>query len=117
MDAPDLAQKGRIGGELYPAGEQAAEFLRKLVADKPVTSYVGDDVGDWAKQRKFVKVDAFLGETCLNHEMIRNGWAMAHHTGTAPWEAIAREHKRGIWRGEFVLPEKWRKGERLPGEK
>jgi hypothetical protein len=42
---------------------------------------------------------------------------MAHHTGMASWESIARENKRGIWRGEFILPEKWRKGERLPGEK
>jgi endonuclease YncB( thermonuclease family) len=42
---------------------------------------------------------------------------MAHHTSMATWEAIAREHKRGIWRGEFILPQKWRKGERLPGEK
>jgi endonuclease YncB( thermonuclease family) len=117
MDAPDLAQKGLIDGKLYPAGEEAAEFLRKLIGDKPVTSYAGADEEDWSKQKKFTKVDAFLGETCLNHEMMRNGWAMAHHTSMAPWEAIARENKRGIWRGEFILPEKWRKGERLPGEK
>jgi endonuclease YncB( thermonuclease family) len=33
------------------------------------------------------------------------------------YEALAREHKRGLWRGEFVFPERWRKGERLPAEK
>jgi endonuclease YncB( thermonuclease family) len=33
-----------------------------------------------------------------------------------PWEVIARENKRGMWRGKFVGPERWRKGERLPGE-
>ena len=116
MDAPDPAQEGRIDGKPYPAGEEAAEFLRKLIGDKPVTSYCGYDDGDWTTQKRFPKTDAFLGETCLNHEMMRSGWAMAHHTGMAPWEAIARENKRGIWRGEFILPEKWRKGERLPGE-
>jgi hypothetical protein len=42
---------------------------------------------------------------------------MAHHSGMAPWEVIARENKRGLWRGKFVFPEKWRKGERLPQEK
>jgi hypothetical protein len=49
--------------------------------------------------------------------MVRNGWAMAHHTAMASWESIARENKRGIWRGELILPADWRKGERLPGEK
>jgi hypothetical protein len=33
-----------------------------------------------------------------------------------PYEIIARENNRGLWRGEFVLPERWRQGERLPGE-
>jgi hypothetical protein len=31
-------------------------------------------------------------------------------------EIMARENKRGLWRGQFVLPSKWRKGERLAGE-
>jgi hypothetical protein len=49
--------------------------------------------------------------------MVRNGWAMAHHSGTIPYEVMARDHKRGLWRGEFVFPEEWRKGERLTQEK
>jgi hypothetical protein len=32
------------------------------------------------------------------------------------WEIIARENKRGRRRGEFVAPERWRKGEWLTGE-
>jgi hypothetical protein len=32
------------------------------------------------------------------------------------WEIIARENKRGLWRGKFTVPERWRKGERLAGE-
>ena len=31
-------------------------------------------------------------------------------------EIIARENKRGLWRGQFIAPKRWRKGERLPGE-
>ena len=48
--------------------------------------------------------------------MVRNGWAIAHHSGITAWEIIARENKRGLWRGKFIVPERWRKGERLPGE-
>jgi hypothetical protein len=32
------------------------------------------------------------------------------------WAMIAEENHRGIWRGKFIEPERWRKGERLPGE-
>ena len=57
-----------------------------------MTTYAEADDKDWTRQKKFTKVDAFLGETCLNQEMNRNGWAMAHHTGRAFWESIAREN-------------------------
>src|SRR5262249_16940838 len=37
IDAPDLEQKGLIGESFYPCGKEAAEFLRKLIGDQPVT--------------------------------------------------------------------------------
>ena len=114
MDAPDLAQQGLIEGALYPCGKEAAAFLEKLVGGRPVTCY-SDDASIDAKQTGLA--DSFVGETNLAVEMVRNGWAMAHHSGMAAWEVIARENKRGLWRGKFVFPEKWRKGERLPQEK
>jgi endonuclease YncB( thermonuclease family) len=114
MDAPDLAQQGLIEGASYPCGKEAAAFLEKLIGGRPVTCY-SDDASIDAKQIGLA--DAFVGETNLAVEMVRNGWAMAHHSGMAAWEVIARENKRGLWRGKFVFPEKWRKGERLPQEK
>jgi endonuclease YncB( thermonuclease family) len=113
MDAPDLNQKGQIGGSLYPLGKEAADFLDKLIGGKEVTCY-GENVQVEAKQYRIAS--AFVGEMNLNIELVRNGWAMAHHSGMAAWEVIARDHKRGIWRGQFIFPETWRKGERLPGE-
>jgi endonuclease YncB( thermonuclease family) len=112
MDAPELAQKGLIGDQLYPCGQEAADFLKKLIGDKPVTCYADADHDG----KRIRQADAFVGETNLNIEMVRNGWAMAHHSGMAAWEAMAREDKRGLWRGTFVFPERWRKGERLPEE-
>jgi endonuclease YncB( thermonuclease family) len=52
----------------------------------------------------------------LQLEMVRNGWAIANHSGKEPFEIFAREAKRGMWRGKFVIPKKWRMGERLPEE-
>jgi endonuclease YncB( thermonuclease family) len=114
IDAPDLEQKGLIGDVLYPCGQEAAEFIEKLIGEQAVTCYIDTErIGE----KKFKGAQAFIGETNLNAELVRNGWAMAHHSGMAPWETIARENHRGLWRGNFVFSERWRKGERLPEEK
>ena len=60
--------------------------------------------------------DCVVGETSLQIELVRNGWAVARHAAMESWQAIALEQKRGLWRGPFVAPERWRKGERLIGE-
>jgi hypothetical protein len=36
LAAPELDQKGMIDGDLYPCGKEAAEFLCKLIGDRPV---------------------------------------------------------------------------------
>jgi endonuclease YncB( thermonuclease family) len=49
--------------------------------------------------------------------MVVNGWALANHSSLHAAEIIARENKRGLWRGQFVRPDEWRAGKRLPEEK
>jgi endonuclease YncB( thermonuclease family) len=110
MDAPDLAQKALIGESFYSCGKDAAEFLKSLIGDQKVTCHVEGRRGER------VHGACFVGETCLEIELVRNGWAISHHTGMEGWEMIARENKRGLFRGKFVAPERWRKGKRLPGE-
>jgi endonuclease YncB( thermonuclease family) len=113
MQAPERTQFGRIGGKLYPCGQEAARFLRDLIGDRKVSCVAESE---HFHDGRMIIANAFVGETNLNIEMVRNGWAISHHSGMDPWEIIAREHKRGLWRGEFVVPERWLKGERLPGE-
>jgi endonuclease YncB( thermonuclease family) len=104
---PDLAQLGRIDGQFYPCGREAVDFLRGLIGDNPVMAFCEGGNQLW---------DVYIGDTNLEQAMVSNGWALAHHSSLHPAEVIAREHKRGMWRGEFVSPAEWRKGERLPGE-
>ena len=106
--APDLDQMGKIDGSLYPCGKEAAEFLRKLIGDRPVTCFLVEAQGKWF---------GYVGDTNIEHAMIINGWALAHHSGMNGAEIIARENKRGLWRGQFLDPDDWRAGKRLPGEK
>jgi hypothetical protein len=58
-----------------------------------------------------------VGDTNIEHAMIINGWALAHHSSMNGAEIIAWEYKRGLWRGQFLNPDDWRAGKRLTGEK
>jgi endonuclease YncB( thermonuclease family) len=113
MDAPELEQKGIIDGKLYSCGKEAAEYLRKLIDGRAVSCL---SPRDHVKGKTMRVASAFIGETNLNVEMVRNGWAISDHEGMDPWEIVARENKRGLWRGQFTVPGRWRNGERLPGE-
>jgi endonuclease YncB( thermonuclease family) len=113
ISAPELEQKGTIGGSFYPCGKDAAEFLRKLIGDRSVTCIARSSQ---LQGKKLSVASAFIGETSLDTEMVRNGWAVSDHEGMDPWEIIARENKRGMWRGRFIAPQRWREGDRLPGE-
>jgi endonuclease YncB( thermonuclease family) len=105
--APELEQKGLIDGSLYPCGQEAAEFLRKLIGDRPVTCLLVAEAGRWV---------GYVGDTNITHAMVLNGWALADHSSLHAAEIIARENKRGLWRGQFLDPDDWRAGKRLPGE-
>ena len=48
----------------------------------------------------------------LNKWMVRNGYAVAYKRYSKQYlndEKYAKENERGIWKGSFLRPEKWRK--------
>jgi endonuclease YncB( thermonuclease family) len=114
MDAPALEQLGLLDGKFYPAGKESAEFLRKLIGDQAATCFAS--ATDKPGPNRRLQGICYVGAVRVDHEMILGGWAVADHSLAVPTEIIARENKRGLWRGQFVAPKRWRKGERLPGE-
>ena len=52
----------------------------------------------------------------VNAWMVSQGWAVAYRkysTDYVSHETAAKAARRGVWRGEFVAPSRWRRGERL----
>lgn len=106
IHSPDLNQWAMDGEMFYPCGEEAAEFLRKLIDGRRVTVFRNGDG----------PAMAYIGSIGIEYTMVVNGWALADHSSLHASEIIARENKRGLWRGKFVVPDDWREGKRLPGE-
>lgn len=110
IDAPELDQICENNGVAYQCGRQAREALAKLVGGGGVTcdSYGHDRYGRTLARCR-------IGATQLNRAMVETGWAVAYGDYEAQ-EAQARKAGRGIWRGNFMQPQEWRRAHDGPVE-
>ena len=70
---------------------------------------------DRDRYRRIVAV-CYLGPKDLNAFMVSEGWALAYRRYSMDYvddEEAAKSERKGIWRGEFVPPWKWRNMMRL----
>ena len=114
IDAPEGQQLCLdAAGECYPCGQIATDALKeKIGGDNTVSCYLGDrDIYDRALGICFGP-----DGTDLNGWLVATGRAVAYRYYSSryiPQEAIVSAAQRGIWAGEFVVPSRWRRGERL----
>ena len=99
------------GGETWSCSEAATRTLRERIASRPVesTQRVRDRYG------RIVAVCRVDGAD-VNAWMVEQGWAVAYRkysTDYVSHETAAKAARRGVWRGDFVEPSRWRRGERL----
>lgn len=112
VDAPELGQRCLIEEKEWRCGLEAALALRKLTAFGSVTC---------ATEEKGQRVTGLchVANKELGVVLLEQGYVVALDDATPTYKSAqghAREAKLGLWRGAFVPPEKWRTGERLPGE-
>jgi endonuclease YncB( thermonuclease family) len=111
IDAPEYRQQCRNArGESYACGREARRALDRLIGGRIVTcTPVSHD-----RYERDVAACAVIGRD-LGDAMVRAGHAVdyARHSGGryAAAEQEARAAKRGIWAGEFEMPEAWRRRE------
>ena len=106
IDAPESAQTCEASGRRYPCGRLAAETLAKLIAGRTV-SCEGDERDRYDRLIGWCRA----GRTDLNREMVRLGWAVAFRQFTDVFleeELDAAKAARGLWRGQFERPTRFR---------
>jgi len=106
VDAPDVRQTCRWPKLTVRCGVLAGDGLRDLTLGAVVTCV-----------QRSVLADQTVVATCtaegrdIARNMVHAGWALADVKQSGryvPVEAKARAANRGLWRGVFVLPWKWR---------
>ena len=111
IDAPESAQSCSARGKTWACGEAATGALRERIAGRPVECTERDR----DRYGRIVAVCRVAGAD-VNAWMVEQGWAVAYRkysTDYVSHETVAKAARRGVWRGEFVVPSRWRRGDRL----
>tara|TARA_B100001029_G_C15012225_1_gene424964 strand:+ start:290 stop:994 length:705 start_codon:yes stop_codon:yes gene_type:complete len=107
IDAPEIGQLCKMKEKNYKCGVKSKEFLVSLIGNQSVKCNQKD-----IDRYKRIVAECFVGQTNLNKELVRNGWALAYRDYSKDYvadEEFAQENNLGIWKGIFIYPKKWRK--------
>ena len=114
IDAPEAGQVCALNGQPSPCGREATNLLRRLINGQVVACR---EVNRDRHGRIVAKCKA--GWMDLGAEMVTRGMAVAYLRKSDDYLRNYREARGtgiGIFAGEFIEPEQWRKGERHPVE-
>jgi endonuclease YncB( thermonuclease family) len=109
VDAPERDQSCTDAqGAAYPCGRRASRALEALVAGREVTC----EPRDYDRYGRTVARCSVDGQD-LGRQLVRSGFALDYtrysHAAYLPDELRARRDKAGVWQGDFVRPEDWRR--------
>jgi len=108
IDAPEKKQICIKNFKEYSCGKKATIALIKKIDGKKVLCKVQDTKD---RYRRYIGV-CFAGKVNLNKWMVRNGYAVSFRRYSKDYiadEDFAKKNKLGLWSGNFIYPEKWRK--------
>ena len=108
IDTPEKKQICIKNTKEYSCGKEATDALAKKINGSRVTCKVQNRLD---RYKRYIGV-CFVGEVNLNKWMVRNGYAIAYRRYSKDYnedESYAKKNKLGLWAGNFIYPEKWRK--------
>ncbi len=107
IDAPELDQTCRWPNKVISCGRIAGTAAMDLIAgvDRVECETRGrDSSGQWIAT---CTADGFD----IGRNMVHTGWALADRRESSVYVEVedqARKAKRGLWKGDFVVPWEWR---------
>ena len=111
IDAPEAKQSCVAADRRWQCGLSATRALKERIGGRSVSCAEEDR----DRYGRIVAV-CYVGGADLNAWMVAQGLALAYRRYSHAYvdeEDSAKAAKRGVWRGQFVEPWRWRRGERL----
>jgi len=110
IDAPEIKQTCNFEDKTWNCGIEARIALVKMIGEQKVSC----EKKDKDRYGRIVAV-CMVGGVNLNALMVHEGWALAYRKYSRDYvdeELIAKDGKRGLWKGTFKRPWEWRRSKR-----
>lgn len=112
IDAPELKQACiDKNGLKYACGQAAKDALLLLLAHQKTLSCEIVDIDHY--KRKVAR--CFQADKDISQWLVEKGLAVAYLAYSKDYHSAqehARHAKRGLWNGQFMMPDKWRRAKR-----
>ena len=119
IDAPEIKQQCKkpflkisvIVGFQFNKDYSCGVLAKKKLIDKIGNSKIKCITSSKDRYKRFIAT-CYKDKINLNKWMVRSGNAIAYKRYSKDYvrdEKYAKENKLGVWKGSFVIPEKWRK--------
>jgi endonuclease YncB( thermonuclease family) len=108
IDSVMRKQSCSIGGKIWQCWTSALRDLQTLLDQGPVSC---EAIGEPDVYGRLLARCSINGES-LNERLVRRGYAVARRSETTDYvaaETAAREEKVGLWKGEFQMPDAFRR--------
>ena len=108
VDTPEKKQICYRNSKEYNCGKEATDALANKIDKNSVTCKLQYKLD---RYKRYIGV-CFIGEVNLNKWLVRNGYGVAYRRYSKDYvedENYAKKNKLGLWSGNFLYPEKWRK--------
>ena len=108
IDSVMRKQACKLEGKIWACWTAAVHGLQTLLDQGPLTC---ESVGDPDVYGRILGRCTVNGES-LNEEMVRQGYAVARTSETTDYvaaEKAARDNKVGLWQGDFMRPDEFRR--------
>ena len=92
----------------YPCGEESSLVLLKKLQGKKVECILENNKD---KYKRYIGT-CYIQKQDINGWLVKNGYAVAYRKYSKRYvlqEQYAKKNKLGLWRGNFLEPEKWRR--------
>ncbi len=109
VDAPEFDQTCKRAGTKWQCGTEAAEKLAALVTGREVRC-----VSSGEDQYGRTLATCTVGQVDVNRTMVASGFAVAFRRYSSNYvsaEDSAKVNRRGLWSGEFQMPQAFRAAE------
>ena len=115
IDAPEIKQKCFFNDKSWNCGIEARKALVNMIGEQKVNC----EKKDKDRYGRIIAV-CTSGGVNLNALMVREGWALAYRKYSRDYideELIAKDGKRGLWKGTVKRPWEWRRSKRNSNNK